>query len=110
MDLTLCYAPMACSLVAYVNLTEAGAPFKVRTVNTGAKEQKSAEDRRHVKQLPRLLSGLTKFQSEGVDGERRRRLRPRCLGRGAARKSDSTSRRKSGRCPSWCKSRSRQVG
>ena len=43
MDLTLCYAPMACSLVAYVNLTEAGAPFKVRTVNTGAKEQKSAD-------------------------------------------------------------------
>ena len=43
MDLTLCYAPMACSLVAYVNLTEAGAPFAVRTVNTGAREQKSAE-------------------------------------------------------------------
>ena len=34
MELTLCYAPMACSLVAYVNLTEAGATFSVRTVNT----------------------------------------------------------------------------
>jgi hypothetical protein len=43
MELTLCYAPMACSLVAYVNLTEAGATFSVRTVNTGTKEQKSAE-------------------------------------------------------------------
>jgi glutathione S-transferase len=43
MKLTLCYAPMACSLVTYVTLTEAGAEFAVRTVNTGAKEQKTPE-------------------------------------------------------------------
>jgi len=43
MDLTLFYAPVACSLVTYVNLTEAGAEFSIRNVNTGAREQKSAE-------------------------------------------------------------------
>lgn len=43
MNLTLFYAPNACSLVPYVTLTEAGAAFEVRTVNTGAQEQKSAD-------------------------------------------------------------------
>ncbi len=43
MKLTLFYAPMACSLVPYVNLTEAGAQFEVSTVNTGAKQQKTPE-------------------------------------------------------------------
>ena len=43
MKLTLFYAPMACSLVTYVTLTEAGVDFDVRNVNTGAKEQKTPE-------------------------------------------------------------------
>jgi glutathione S-transferase len=43
MELKLFYAPNACSLVPYVCLTEAGAPFSVRNVNTGAKEQKTPE-------------------------------------------------------------------
>lgn len=42
-ELTLFYAPNACSLAAYVALTEAGAPFKVHKVNMGIKEQKSPE-------------------------------------------------------------------
>jgi glutathione S-transferase len=41
--LTLFYAPNACSLVPYVTLTEAGADFDVREVNTGAQEQKTAD-------------------------------------------------------------------
>lgn len=43
MNLTLYYAPVACSLVPYVTLTEAGAPFEVRTINLGAKQQQSPE-------------------------------------------------------------------
>ncbi|MBC7781892.1 MAG: glutathione S-transferase N-terminal domain-containing protein [Proteobacteria bacterium] len=43
MTLTLFYAPGACSLVPYVSLTEAGADFDIRNVNTGAKEQKTAD-------------------------------------------------------------------
>ncbi len=43
MNLTLFYAPNACSLVPYVTLTEAGAAFGVRNVNTGTQEQKSAD-------------------------------------------------------------------
>ncbi|MDB5864833.1 MAG: hypothetical protein JWO70_2639, partial [Betaproteobacteria bacterium] len=34
MKLTLYYAPMTCALVPYVTLTEAGAEFDVRDVNT----------------------------------------------------------------------------
>jgi len=34
MNLTLYYAPMTCALVPYVTLTEAGATFEVRNVNT----------------------------------------------------------------------------
>ena len=33
MQLILYYAPNACSLVPYVTLTEAGAPFEVRPLN-----------------------------------------------------------------------------
>jgi glutathione S-transferase len=33
MQLILYYAPNACSLVPYVALTEAGAPFEVRPLN-----------------------------------------------------------------------------
>ena len=33
MHLILYYAPIACSLVPYVTLTEAGAPFEVRPLN-----------------------------------------------------------------------------
>ena len=36
MKLTLFYAPMTCALVPYVTLTEAGAAFDVRNVNTRA--------------------------------------------------------------------------
>lgn len=34
MKLTLCYAPQTCALVPYVTLTEAGAEFDVRPINT----------------------------------------------------------------------------
>jgi glutathione S-transferase len=39
MSLVLFYAPLACSLVPYVTLTEAGADFSVRVVDMGKGEQ-----------------------------------------------------------------------
>jgi glutathione S-transferase len=41
-NLTLYYAPVACSLVPYITLTEAGTPFTVETVNLRAQQQMSA--------------------------------------------------------------------
>lgn len=43
MDIVLCYAPLACSLVPYVTLTEAGADFTVRPVNMRKRQQMSPE-------------------------------------------------------------------
>lgn len=43
MNITLFYAPTACSLVPYVTLTEAGAPFTVETINLRAQQQMSAD-------------------------------------------------------------------
>lgn len=43
MDLTLYYATMTCALVPYVALTEAGAEFKVATVNTRANKHLTPE-------------------------------------------------------------------
>lgn len=43
MDIVLYYAPIACSLVPYVTLTEAGATFEVRPLNIRKGQQKSAE-------------------------------------------------------------------
>ena len=43
MSLVLYYAPVACSLVPYVTLTEAGAPFEVRPVNMGKRLQMSPD-------------------------------------------------------------------
>jgi glutathione S-transferase len=43
MEILLYYAPIACSLVPYVALTEAGAKFEVRTINLGKEQQKSAD-------------------------------------------------------------------
>ncbi len=43
MTLQLYYAPDACSMVPYINLTEAGARFDVISVNMGKGEQKSPE-------------------------------------------------------------------
>jgi glutathione S-transferase len=43
MKLTLYYAPKTCALVPYVNLTEAGAAFGVRDVNTRNGQNHSAE-------------------------------------------------------------------
>jgi glutathione S-transferase len=43
MKLTLYYAPVACSLVPYVTLTEAGADFEVVPVNMGKGQQNSPE-------------------------------------------------------------------
>lgn len=43
MTIVLYYAPIACSLVPYVTLTEAGAAFEVRTLNLRKEEQKSPE-------------------------------------------------------------------
>ncbi len=43
MNLVLYYAPIACSLVPYVTLTEAGPPFEVRPVNMGKRQQMSAD-------------------------------------------------------------------
>lgn len=39
MNIILYYGPIACSLVPYVTLTEAGADFEVRTVNLGKGQQ-----------------------------------------------------------------------
>jgi glutathione S-transferase len=43
MDIVLYYAPIACSLVPYVTLTEAGATFEVRPINMRKGQHKSAE-------------------------------------------------------------------
>ncbi|OGA46122.1 MAG: hypothetical protein A3F74_20310 [Betaproteobacteria bacterium RIFCSPLOWO2_12_FULL_62_58] len=43
MKLTLYYAPMTCALVPYVTLTEAGADFDVRNVNTRSGQNRSPE-------------------------------------------------------------------
>lgn len=43
MQLTLYYAPTACSLVSYVNLTEAGAQFSVRPLNFARREHLDPE-------------------------------------------------------------------
>lgn len=39
MNVVLYYAPIACSLVPYVTLTEAGVPFEVRAINLGKGQQ-----------------------------------------------------------------------
>ena len=46
MELTLYYAPAACSLVPYVTLTEARAPFTVRNVNTRKGDNRTPEYQR----------------------------------------------------------------
>jgi glutathione S-transferase len=43
MNIVLYYAPNACSLVPYVTLTEAGAPFEVRPLNFRKGQQMSAD-------------------------------------------------------------------
>jgi glutathione S-transferase len=43
MDIVLYYAPIACSLVPYVTLTEANAKFKVRPVNLRKGQQNSPD-------------------------------------------------------------------
>ena len=43
MKLTLAYSPVACSLVPYILLTEAGAPFDTLPVNLGKGENHGAE-------------------------------------------------------------------
>jgi glutathione S-transferase len=43
MKLQLYYAPVACSMVPYINLTEAGADFEVIPVNMGKQEQTKPE-------------------------------------------------------------------
>ena len=43
MQIVLYYAPVACSLVPYVTLTEAGASFEVRTINLRKQQQMSPE-------------------------------------------------------------------
>ena len=43
MNLILYYAPMTCALVPFVTLSEVGAAFQTRNVNTRANQQKSAE-------------------------------------------------------------------
>jgi glutathione S-transferase len=43
MNLVLYYAPVACSLVPYVTLTEANAPFEVGKINMRKGQHKSAE-------------------------------------------------------------------
>lgn len=42
-SLVLCYAPVACSLVPYLTLTEAGAEFSVQLVNNERKQNTSPE-------------------------------------------------------------------
>ncbi len=43
MDIVLYYAPVACSMVPYINLTEAGADFEVRCINLAKGEQLAPE-------------------------------------------------------------------
>lgn len=43
MEIVLYYAPIACSLVPYVTLTEAGATFEVRPVNLRKGQQRAPE-------------------------------------------------------------------
>jgi len=43
MEILLYYAPIACSLVPYVTLTEANANFEVRTINLRKEQQRSAD-------------------------------------------------------------------
>jgi glutathione S-transferase len=43
MQITLYYAPIACSLVPYVTLTEAGAVFDVKAINLRSGQQMSTE-------------------------------------------------------------------
>jgi hypothetical protein len=43
MHLTLYYAPVSCSLVTYITLTEAGANFSVRPLNFGRGEHYNPE-------------------------------------------------------------------
>jgi glutathione S-transferase len=43
MQIVLYYAPIACSLVPYVSLTEAGAKFEVRPINLRTSQQMSAD-------------------------------------------------------------------
>lgn len=43
MEITLYYAPIACSLVPYVTLTEADANFSVQTINLQKGQQNSAD-------------------------------------------------------------------
>lgn len=43
MEIVLYYAPIACSMVPYINLTEAGASFEVRPINLAKGQQNSPE-------------------------------------------------------------------
>jgi glutathione S-transferase len=43
MQIVLYYAPIACSLVPYITLTEAGAEFEVRAISLRKEQQKSPE-------------------------------------------------------------------
>src|SRR5215210_8386398 len=43
MDLVLYYAPLTCALVPYVTLTEAGAQFDVRNINTRNGQNRAPE-------------------------------------------------------------------
>ena len=43
MEIVLYYAPIACSLAPYITLTEAGADFKVETINLKKGQQRSPE-------------------------------------------------------------------
>src|SRR4030095_1372385 len=43
MDIVLYYSPIACSLVPYVTLTEAGADFEVRNINLRKGQQSSPD-------------------------------------------------------------------
>jgi glutathione S-transferase len=43
MDIVLYYAPLACSLVSYVTLTEAKADFTVKPINLKTRQQMSAD-------------------------------------------------------------------
>ena len=42
-QITLYYAPVACSLVPYVTLTETGAPFEVKPINLRSQQQMAPE-------------------------------------------------------------------
>ena len=55
MQIVLYYAPIACSMVPYINLTEAGANFEVRPINLAKANHGVIDGRCHKRQRRQAL-------------------------------------------------------